>query len=150
MQRLTEHDVIFHSLGLHERDRQRPLKSWDTLGRVALHSQGGGEMSPTLIYMPTVSQHFMAKGGEYSKEIANNNTHQCMNAIDKNARAAQELDTIKPGVNTHYVLHGNDTQLGNLHVGGGDCTHYCMPGHPDVLAEKLLMLIAKKERRKSG
>jgi hypothetical protein len=41
--------------------------------------------------------------------------------------------------NTVYELfnYGDDLNKGSYHIAFGDCTHYCMPGIPDIVAARL-------------
>mgnify|MGYP003983824297 CR=1 FL=1 len=49
-------------------------------------------------------------------------------------------DNIVVGQSVDHFVTYDDLDHGDLHIGGQDCTHYCMPGVPDVVAAKLLAL----------
>ena len=52
------------------------------------------------------------------------------------------LHILKPGINVHGLLDAVDMmQLGHFHVGNGDCSHYCLPGVPDLTAHSLIEMI---------
>ena len=63
----------------------------------------------------------------------------CIDRVDANPRAELEKSLLKPGDNVDVLLDYDDLNLGIMHVHrGNDCTHYCMPGVPDVVAARLL------------
>ena len=101
---------------------------------------------PSLWFMTTPTQHFTTLNGMYdrnntSEELGNNSTRRCHTTADANLRRDAELSFIA-GSNgyEHVIDYGNmDLALGDYHLdllpnGKHDCTHYCMPGPPDLAA----------------
>jgi hypothetical protein len=67
---------------------------------------------------------------------------KCLKSVDIDPRRSIELEKLKSGKHVHAILDAIDMKsLGQLHIGQGDCTHYCMPGIPDISAHQLLNLI---------
>ena len=91
--------------------------------------------------MTTVTQHFATSDGQYSN---GRRSKRCQPSIPSNPRLESELSVLREGVNVDRILRVDDLDAGALHVGaydGVDCTHYCMPGVPDVTAHRLLELV---------
>lgn len=65
-------------------------------------------------------------------------SHTCIDKVKVNPRAEIEKEIIVPGANVDVLLEYNDLDRGLMHPGRRDCSHYCMPGVPDVVAARLL------------
>ena len=101
-------------------------------------------------YVTTVTQHFATSDGQYSKGRA---SKRCQPSIPSNPRLESELSVLREGVNVDRILRVDDLDAGALHVGaydGSDCTHYCMPGVPDVTAHRLLELVHPHNLRRAA
>jgi hypothetical protein len=63
---------------------------------------------------------------------------ECQSSVEVNLRREEEMQILQEAVHVDRLLEYDSVDAGDLHIGGGDCTHYCMPGPPDVAADKLL------------
>ncbi len=90
-----------------------------------------------IIYVMTPSQHFNTPTGEWELNMTAE-SRKCINQIHKNPRSEQEKKMLTPGVNVDVSLDYDDLNLGSMHIQHGDCSHYCMPGVPDVVAARLM------------
>lgn len=70
-------------------------------------------------------------------------TYKCTSNVTVNPRRAQEEKLFEVGVHVDYMFHPYDEASGAYHVGGKDCTHYCMPGIPDLTAMRLVRELAE-------
>jgi len=137
---LGRDDVVVYNAGLHENDRTRLYQQLDSFGRELL-AQRGRHSLPRWVYVTTVTQHFATSDGQYSN---GRRSKRCQPSIPSNPRLESELSVLREGVNVDRILRVDDLDAGALHVGaydGSDCTHYCMPGVPDVTAHRLLELV---------
>ena len=119
-------------LGYFVREITTPLMKKDKLG----------QRRPKLIYVTTPTQHFNTHDGQYKRKRMDDESSKCVAQVPYNPRARIEKRVLKPGVNVDILLDYDDLELGNLHVHKGDCTHYCMPGAPDLIAARLLFEIS--------
>lgn len=119
-------------LGYFVREITTPLMKKDKLG----------QRRPKLIYVTTPTQHFNTHDGQYKRKRMDDESSKCVAQVPYNPRARIEMRVLKPGVNVDVLLDYDDLELGNLHVHKGDCTHYCMPGAPDLIAARLLFEIS--------
>ena len=88
---------------------------------------------PRLLYLTTPTQHFNTSEGQYEE---NARAIGCVSDVPVNPRAELERAILRPA-NVSLVEY-DDLRLGRLHVGGRDCSHYCMPGKPDEVAARLV------------
>ena len=73
----------------------------------------------------------------------------CLQQVKENPRRTIESHTFKVGSNVDALLIYNDLDLGLLHIGNRgdittnllDCSHYCLPGVPDVVGSEMLSMI---------
>ena len=145
---LSANDTIVFNLGLHrEQNRTTELKDFADFGRKLLTLPSMER--PQLIYLATVTQHFRTKSGAHEhrqrqrllgQEQQQRRRLQCQPAVEANQRRDEERQLLLETVHVDHFLDYDTLDTGNLHIGGGDCTHYCMPGPPDVVAEKLVQL----------
>mmetsp|Transcript_14114 Transcript_14114/g.30284 ORF Transcript_14114/g.30284 Transcript_14114/m.30284 type:complete len:112 (-) Transcript_14114:188-523(-) len=97
---------------------------------------------PQIIYTTTPTQHFHTPNGVFNKEIVKKGGFwNCMDRVESNPRADVEKKILSPGVNVDVLLDYDDLDKGVMHVGKSDCSHYCMPGVPDIVAARLLDVI---------
>ena len=138
-------DVLVYNVGAHftlsesqkhleyfVREITTPLMKKDKLG----------QRRTKLIYVTTPTQHFNTDDGQYKRNRMDDESNKCVSQVPYNPRARVEKRVLKPGVNVDVLLDYDDLELGNLHVHKGDCTHYCMPGAPDLIAARLLFEIS--------
>lgn len=147
-------DVLVYNVGIHYGSgvarkyvRQfannivRPLAEQE--GNATLASNIGNGVSPTprrprTIYVTTPSQHYGTDDGTWQKGMTAK-SKQCVDIVPSNPRADMEREILMPGINVDVLLDYGDLDLGRMHVSkGDDCSHYCMPGVPDVVAARLL------------
>ena len=107
-------------------------------------------IAPRWVYVTTVTQHFATSDGQYSN---GRRSKRCQPSIPSNPRLESELSVLREGVNVNRILRVDDLDAGALHVGaydGSDCTHYRMPGVPDVTAHRLLELVHPHNLRRAA
>lgn len=131
---LTNRDVIVANVGIHyklDKDKET-AKLLAGLGQRLHQNQ---TVAPKLWYITTPTQHFNTHNGQYSP----NATGECLNATTENPRATIEYQQLS-NHNGITLMDYDDLHLGYFHVGAGagDCSHYCMPGPPDLVAGRLL------------
>ena len=91
------------------------------------------------IYVTTPSQHYGTHDGQWQQKGMSVGSKQCVNRISANPRADFERKILKVGKNVDAILEYDDLKFGQMHVHHGqDCSHYCMPGVPDVVGAQLL------------
>ena len=132
---LSKSDVIIINLGFHQDDINSfkiKLFEFIEVGKQILKYHN--ESTPYLVYMTSSTQHFN-KNGTYLG--LNNDNNFCINESLHNPRKELEEKYLIEGESIHKIVDFDDMKLGNLHIGGNDCTHYCMPGLPDIKAELL-------------
>jgi len=108
---------------------------------------------PHFVYLVTSSQHFPTKSGIFHKSMLNMKTYQCTKETDQHEHQDEELRGLRDSnsgkgtsPNNSLLLLpmiGQDTldiqyKSGNLHIGNRDCTHWIMPGIPDLLAASVV------------
>ena len=135
---LNANDTIVYNVGLHwEEGRTAALQSFASLGKKLLSMPS--KARPQLFYMTTITQHFRTASGEHDpsqwKELKE---LECRSSVAVNRRREEETQILQEAVHVDRLLEYDSVDAGDLHIGGGDCTHYCMPGPPDVAADKLL------------
>ncbi|KAL7525652.1 hypothetical protein ACHAWF_001453 [Thalassiosira exigua] len=154
-------DVLIYNVGIHHRTTRarktlrrfvervsRPLmrpdqKSTDESFARPDENAGGnattdGRPRPRIVYVLTPAQHYAAPLGQWHANMRKEEM-SCVPKVDSNPRADLERQVLLPGVNVDAVVEYDDLELGSMHVRHGhDCSHYCMPGPPDVVARRLL------------
>lgn len=116
----------------------RPLMEIERAQNATHPSDGRRYSRPRTVYVTTPSQHYNTYDGQWQQGMSAENK-KCVDEIESNPRADLEKELLTPGVNVDAVLDYDDLSLGRLHVHKGfDCSHYCMPGVPDVVAARLL------------
>lgn len=140
---MTKDDILVMNIGIHDQGNitamEYNVKSLAEVGRALVNYHNTS--TPLFIYITTPSQHFASNG------LYIHDTHKhistCSNHITSNIRQDLEVQYIIQKETVHGVLTFNDTYLGSLHIGPHDCTHYCMPGLHDILAENLFRYLAR-------
>ena len=160
-QSLTRNDVVVITGGLHMRMNNKYRQTWlEQLGQVAKILRHSAN-APPLIFVTTISQHFWTVDGMYGSQpmmtMDNDNTGDkndtsstnkttrtdCQASIVNNLRASQEMEILAQyNMSKRHILYVADEELGAMHIGGNDCSHYCMPGPIDVVGDRLLEMIA--------
>lgn len=85
---------------------------------------------------------FLFDSGVFDQTLVRQGGFQnCMERVESNPRADLEKKILSPGVNVDVLLDYDDLDKGVMHVGKSDCSHYCMPGVPDIVAARLLDLM---------
>ena len=101
--------------------------------------QGDERRRTRTIYVTTPTQHFNTKNGQWKTGEMEKEQKTCIDRVDANPRADLENELLKPGENVDALIDFDDLNLGMMHVQWGhDCSHYCMPGVPDVVAAGLM------------
>jgi hypothetical protein len=135
---LNSTDTLIINIGLHNSLKGvRPLLEEFITFADSLRKQ---EKRPKLVYITTVTQHFNTSNGQYSKQqLLSGGVGTCLERLHQNPRARIEQEMVTGHVDR--LVDYNDVELGACHVGGQDCTHYCMPGPPDWMAARLLQVL---------
>ena len=118
----------------------------------SLKSTPGGR--PLVVHMETPPQSFPGgPDGTYDTEKLIPGLPEGCTPTVQNVRFQREVAAVHRAglsgvVDAHLSLEGLNT-LGRDKIGGGvgtygDCTHYCMPGVPDVLAQALYTLLVQR------
>ena len=104
-------------------------------------------LPPQLWYVTTPTQHFATPTGQFIAPTKK----PCRTEVPTNHRRNAEIPALldnEDGNQTAVVVnklidYGSvDLTMGDLHVGMGDCTHYCQPGPPDLVAFRILQALA--------
>jgi len=153
-------DVLVYNVGIHghlsvlkDRLRQfgynvsRPLmqEDWTTESDLANYNQSSASIATTArqqrtktIYVTTPTQHFNTINGQWKYQMSKKEK-ECVNIAKRNPRAELENQILTPGDNVDVIVNYDDLDLGMLHIRKfHDCSHYCMPGVPDVVGARLL------------
>jgi hypothetical protein len=144
---LSSNDVLVANVGIHV----------DTKDRIGTISQLGmllqqSPKAPRFLYITTPTQHFPTHDGQYVNGL---NGISCLNKVEENPRHRVETSELKLGVNVDELVIYDDFDLGFFHIGHGgndstgklDCSHYCLPGVPDVIGAKTLFKIQEVNDR---
>ena len=136
---LGNNDIVFYNVGLHNRledNLKDILLKTAAFGKALLQETN----RPTFVAMTTITQHFKTSDGQY---VAKETGKGCVPNLKVNPRREVELQVWKPGENVDLIFDYEDLELGTHHIdmGGKDCTHYCMPGPPDVAASRLVQVL---------
>jgi len=135
---LSQYDVLVTNVGIHGSVEAAQNKT-ETLAQIGrqLRQMSNG---PRLWYVTTPTQHFATVGGQYKRGTAGT----CVNRTDVNPREVMERRILTADT-VHQVIAYDDLDLGFYQIGGGDCSHYCMPGAPDRVALRLLQALWSSE-----
>ena len=135
--KMTKHDVLILNLGVHDRmiDFENNVQRLASMGEKLVLNHNTS--TPLFIYITTPTQHYNDDGFFYGERIS-----VCKENVTHNLRQDLELLHLHENVNVHRIIQYNDSLNGNMHIGHGDCTHYCMPGLPDIIAEKIFHAVS--------
>ena len=139
---MTNKDIIVINLGVHDNEINNiKYNELSIFGKKIISLQKSNTLKttvPQLIYILSPTQHFGVNG------IFNKNFKalECLNSVERNIRNELENKYIKINESVNSIISYNDTYLGYLHIGRGDCTHYCQQGLPDIVAENLFKEIS--------
>jgi len=138
---MTNKDILVINLGVHDdlNTNNVQYKELSIFGKKLLELQKSTNKSniPHFMYVSTPSQHF----GNDGVFIPVNSSFQCISSITHNIRNELEFTYLKINESVNSIIPYDDTNLGDMHIGVGDCTHYCQPGLPDIVAEKILQAV---------
>ena len=143
-------DVFVVEAGVHGNESRIINSLLQTLS--SLNSTPGGR--PLVVHMETPPQSFPGgPDGTYDREKLIPGLPKGCTPTVQNVRFQREVAAVHRAglsgvVDAHLSLQGLNT-LGRDKIGGGvgtygDCTHYCMPGVPDVLAQALYTLLVQR------
>ena len=113
-----------------------------TFGKLLLET----ENRPSLIYMTTPAQHFSTDGIYH----AGLHSEYCITEVWHNYYTNYEKKYIHKGIDVDAIIFYDDAKLGHMHIGYGDCSHYCMPGKPDVVASEVFREIERIQFKKQS
>ena len=117
-------------------------------------------MAPRLVYVATPSQHFKSDDGTFG---GSPDSSPCVTSLPKKTDPRQDTEKLLlvPGVSVDAFLDNVDYEnLGDLHIGlirttlapkskkQYDCSHFCQPGVPDVVASGLINLLSELEDKR--
>jgi hypothetical protein len=148
--RLSQNDTLLINIGIHNKvgDLAAAVRKVNELGN-KLHvkanaSNVNGRVmgNPLLWYMATPTQHFWSQKGQHDSARASNT---CRETLPENPRSKLEVQVLSPN-DIDRVFDYDDLQLGGMHIGNGDCSHYCMPGPPDRIAASIYAAWASDSR----
>ena len=142
--KLGKKDIIFLQGGLHPCLRKQNLENIGALLKCVEEAKENGEDPgwPTIKYLRTSPQHFNTNngqhGGMYNKILGKT---PCISSLDVDSHLVEELEVF--GKDYKMVGHQLDVldQWGNAHNNKNDCTHWIMPGVPDLYAREITMAV---------
>ncbi|CAB9516802.1 expressed unknown protein [Seminavis robusta] len=145
---LGRRDTVVYTVGMHLTpwSRKKIYPKIDQLGRALRQARINGRNAPTFVLQTSTTQHFNSPDGQYYKYMMgssppiplNTTVNGCRSSLPINPRRESELKVFQEGQNVDVILDVPDEDMGDYHVGGNDCTHYCMAGVPDLIAMNLL------------
>lgn len=135
---LTKGDMFIYNIGIHLTAVQK-AQMLNVTAEFGHHLLRSGPMRPTFVYIGTPTQHFQTRTGAYKK----NSRDGCQKSVQLNAALNKEAAHMLERQNVDHFVTYNDLKLGHLHIGGDDCTHYCMPGVPDLVAANIIALAGR-------
>ena len=153
-------DCLVVQAGVHNETRAHPTRAAERLLEEMLAlvqreraSSAPDGKNPMLIWAETPAQHFVSEDGAgvYDPELSTRHKGSpCVDAVpDTRSRAEWSLLRQHPALldRLHGVLALSGTnELGAAKFGVGDCTHYCLPGPPDVIARALYTMLLSADR----
>jgi hypothetical protein len=139
---LQADDVIVYVAGYHNTHAQH-REQVQVAASFGTRLAEAGKNAPFFMYVMTPTQHFPGDlCGGYVR--TNANAAACLKHASDDRRMTAERELLAHFKGKNQIMTLLDAHdLGGLHVGNGDCTHYCQPGVPDVMAKKLFEDIAK-------
>ena len=107
----------------------------------------GGTSRTKTVYVTTPTQHYNTSDGQWQwHNMTSPHSKHCLARVANNPRSDLEMSILQPvdpsgGGNVDAVVEYDDLDLGSLHMRHTDCSHYCLPGVPDVVAARLLRTV---------
>lgn len=144
---LTGNDIVFTHATVHAAGRQTNIDKIVRLLTCMEHARSNGEDPgwPAIWIVASLPQHSPEPGGEYS-DAARVNSDGCLMSIRPEESDFYQQETLH-FVQKGITLVGRDLgleALGMYHIGGAnpevklDCTHWSMPGVPDLIAKEMM------------
>ncbi|KAL7523932.1 hypothetical protein ACHAXR_000365, partial [Thalassiosira sp. AJA248-18] len=138
-------DVLVYNVGIHygvgeTKQNINHFANWIVKPLLDLEKNSSNVHPRTrIIYVTTPAQHYGTNDGQWKKPMTLE-SKQCVDQVQFNPRAELEKVILqRPNVSVDVLLDYDDLNLGKMHVHHGhDCSHYCMPGVPDVVAARLM------------
>ena len=106
-----------------------------------------GQAKTKTIYVTTPTQHYNTSDGQWQwRNMTQPYSKRCLARVANNPRSDLEMSILKHGGlsrggNVDRLVEYGDLDLGSMHMRHTDCSHYCLPGVPDVVAARLLQNI---------
>ncbi|EJK52315.1 hypothetical protein THAOC_28426 [Thalassiosira oceanica] len=146
-------DVLVYNVGIHGTldmlaTMLRQFVDQISLPLSSLATASEGDMGRTkTVYVTTPTQHYNTSDGQWQwHNMTQPPSKHCLARVANNPRSDLEMSILKPvglsqGGNVDAVVEYGDLDLGSMHMRHTDCSHYCLPGVPDVVAARLLQTI---------
>lgn len=139
-------DILVLAAGTHANARDFLLSTLEKLWK-CLKSRSSENNWPTIAYMMSPVTHFHTSNGAYNKSSGNKPLTCRRDGLAFDGFQEQDLKATSryfPGVISAILGQQLDQRnLGPLHPGYGDCSHYLQPGVPDILALDLIDMMLK-------
>lgn len=147
---LTSTDVVVFSAGLHNTRDSNVARLIELLDCIDdAKAQNKTLHWPRIVYLRSSPQHFWSPNGAYLPKggiinEASQNGEKCRDSIDKNAHARLQEDIEKFGHRIPILgAHLDVESMGSYHIASikylerNDCTHWTMPGVPDLYSGEI-------------
>ena len=149
---LTGNDIVLTHATVHLAGRQANMEKIVRLLTCMEHARRNGEDPgwPTILVVASLPQHFPERGGEYS-DAARVDPNGCLVSIRPEENQFYQQETLH-FVQNGITLVGRDLgleDLGMYHIGALnpevrlDCTHWSMPGVPDLIAKEIMEMASE-------
>jgi len=148
---LTANDIVFTHATVHGEGRQANMEKIVRLLTCMDHARNNGEDPgwPTIRIVASLPQHFPGPGGAYSDAdvVDPDGCLLSINPVESEFYQQETLHFVENGI----PLVGRDLgleDLGMYHIGGTnpevklDCTHWSLPGVPDLIAKEMMEIAA--------
>ena len=148
---LSSKDIVFTHATVHGDGRQSNMQKIVRLLTCMDHARNNGEDPgwPTIRIVASLPQHFPGPGGAYSDSSVAD-TDGCLISINPVESEFYQEETLH-FVDNGIPLVGRDLgleDLGMYHIGSTnpevklDCTHWSLPGVPDLIAKEIMEISA--------
>ena len=140
--RLDRNDVVIINAGFHPTGRKRNLQRIAQLADCMneARSRGEGQNWPMIRYMRTSQQHFASENSNYDKESSGSPCREAENGQDPYYLEDLEymegkLPVLGKKINFKNLYH---LHIGEKANGKTDCSHWAMPGVPNMFAKVVM------------